>query len=316
MSDTKRGLSHAAVDLLLRVVETPNALIAGPVLTDYYRPVANQLQTHGLLVPDGYEAATTSLADHDDVPVSVTWSAEAGGYGYFSASAGWIAVPTNRLNTFRVSFNQLFDRVLARLDLSTHVSPTSLRPDVLWEVGEVRLPGRSKRVSLWIGRRLADPKVWNWFCDTVRARPAPGLRIVLSLTPADRLPAQILQGHSIIAVRDIADQAGSLVVDPNLLAARVASGTQQGDGLISIAADGASVMVRGQRYVFSGSKQRAIIRHLYEAWHASSADCLTAEVLQHAGYMDSVNTLRKAFSRRTDWRDFIAEKNGRCWMFL
>ena len=38
-------------------------------------------------------------------------------------------------------------------------------------------------------------------------------------------------------------------------------------------------------------------------------------VLEAAGYSDSVNTLAKAFSRRTDWSDFIKEERGRCWMF-
>ena len=39
---------------------------------------------------------------------------------------------------------------------------------------------------------------------------------------------------------------------------------------------------------------------------------LTAEVLEAAGYSASVNTLAMAFSKRTDWRDFIKEQHGRC----
>ena len=284
-------------------------------MEDFFRGTAEPLLSSGLLKPAGYEAVSASLADHDDVPVTLSWSAEAGGYGYFSPTAGWVTVPGERLALYRVSFETLCDRLLERLDLPTRSSPVALLPNLLWEIGEARLPGRSKRVPLWIGRRLADPAIWGRFAHTVRARPAPGLRIVLSLTAANRLPAQVLHGHSIIAVRDVADLASGLVVDPDLLAARVASGSQQSDALITMAADGASVTVGRRRYPFPGSKQRGVIRLLYEALQAGTPECLTAEVVEAAGYSDSVNTLAKAFSGRTDWRDFIAEEHGRCWMF-
>ena len=60
----------------------------------------------------------------------------------------------------------------------------------------------------------------------------------------------------------------------------------------------------------SGSKQRAIIRQLFEAWQSGQPERLTAEVLETAGYSDSVNTLTKASPKRSDWRDFIEEKHG------
>lgn len=295
-------------------METPDAVITGSVLDGYYGRVAPELKSIGILQPKDHLRVTTSLADHEDEPVKLTWSAEHRAYGYFSPSAGWVIVPGEQLATFRVAFEKLFDQLLGRLDLSPRSSPIALVADLLWEAGELRLPGRSRRVPLWIGRRFGDPMVWNRFADTVRTRPAPGLRIVISLTPTDRLPAHVHLGHSLIAVRDVADQSG-LIVDPDLLAARVASGSQQSDDPIRMAADGASITVCGKRYAFSGSKQRAIIRQLYEAWHAGSPEILTAQVLEAAGYSDSVNTLAKAFSRRTDWRDFIKEEHGRCWMF-
>lgn len=316
MPDRPPSLDPQAVDILLSVIETPHAVITSAALDGFYAARAPALTASGLLELKDHRRAAVSLADHDDEPVSLSWSPEHRGYGYFSPSAGWVPVSDSQMASFGISFEKLFKRMLERLDLSTRASPTVLLPDLLWEIGEVRLPGRSKRVPLWIGRRLADPKVWDRFAETVRARPAPGLRIVLSLTSADRLPPLIHQGHSIIAVRDIVDHASGLVVAPDLLAARVASGTTSTGTLIAMAADGASVTVRGKRYAFSGSKQRAVIRQLYEAWEAGNPECLTAEILEAAGYSDSVNTLNKAFSGRTDWRDFIKEEHGRCWMFL
>lgn len=315
MPDRQPSLDQQTIDILLSVIETPHAVVTSAALDGFYAAKAPALKASGLLELKDHRRAAVSLADHDDEPVNLSWSPEHRGYGYFSPSAGWVPVSDGQMASFGISFEKLFEHLLERLDLSTRALPTVLLPDLLWEIGEVRLPGRGKRVPLWIGRRLADPKVWSRFAETVRARPAPGLRIVLSLTSADRLPVLIHQGHSIIAVRDIVDHASGLVVNPQLLAARVASGAPSADAFITMGADGASVTVRGTRYAFSGSKQRALIRQLYEAWQSGSPECLTAEVLENAEYSDSVNTLNKAFSGRTDWRDFIKEEHGRCWMF-
>jgi len=296
---------------LLSVTETPDAAVTAAVLDESFAAVAPALKDNGLLQPKDHQRAAISLTDHEDEPVNLSWSPEHRGYGYFSPTAGWVAVPSDRLALFGVDFDKLFDRLLEKLDLPPRAHRTVLVPDLLWEGGELRLLGRGKRVPVWIGRRLGDPVVWKRFGHAVRTRPAPGLRIVLSLTPADRLPADVFQGHSLIAVRDVTDHLG-ITVDPGLLAARIASGSQADDAPITMAADGAAVTVHGKRYLFSGSKQRAVIRQLFEAWQSGQPERLTAEVLEAAGYSDSVNTLAKAFSKRTDWRDFIEEQHGRC----
>lgn len=306
------ALDAPAAELLLSVVEAPTATVASQVLEDYYASAGDALKARGLLKAAGGHRASPSLVDHEDEPVELIWSGEHGGYGYFSPAVGWVTVPNSRLALFSVSFDALIKHVLGPID-GTHDAAIVLVPDLLWEVGQIRLPGRGKRVPVWIARRLVDPAVWDKFLDAVRLRPAPGLRIVLTFTFADRLPVRTAHGNEIIAVRDVADS--SLTVDPDLLAARIAAGTPQSDDAITMAADGAAVSVRGTRYAFPGSKQRAVIRELYGAWKSGNRERLTAEVLESAGYSASVNTLAKAFSGRSDWRDFIKEEHGRCWMF-
>ena len=313
MPDHAGLLDRRAVDLLYSIIETPEATIAASIIDDYYDDLAPVLKGSGLLEPNDHQRAATSLADHDDEPINLSWNPDGRNFGYFSPSAGWVPIPDARLTVLQLNFRSLLDLLLGELDGAAAWTPVPLLPDLLWEVGDVRLPGHPKRVPLWIGRRLSVPSVWSSFVDTVGARPAPGFRIVLSLTPISRLPEQVFRGHSIIAVRDLADQGG-LVVDPDLLAARVASGPPN-NGSMSMAADGASITVHGKRYAFPGSKQRGVIRHLHGAWQSGNPECLTAEVLEAAGYSASVNTLAKAFSGREDWRDFIMEEHGRCWMF-
>ena len=51
-----------------------------------------------------------------------------------------------------------------------------------------------------------------------------------------------------------------------------------------------------------------------EAWQKGERECLTAAVLASADSGDQVRTLGKAFKGRTDWREFIKEERGRCWI--
>lgn len=315
MFDARQDLTPAAVDLLLTIAEMPRAAIAGAILMDHYGAVAPALLERGLLTAGGDEPTTTSMADHDDVPVTVTWSPEHRAVGYFSPTAGWVVVPTDRLSSYVLAFDKLLPCMLAPLFASKHRSVVPLLPDLLWEVGEVQLPGRAKPVPLWVGRRFGDAGVWSQFVGLTHTRAAPGLRIVLSFTPGARIPTEILNGHAIISVKDVARHADGLMIDPDLLAARVASGGRSTDALITVAAEGAAVTVRGKRYKFTGSKQRAIIRQLYESWESGEPERLTTEVLEIAGYRDSVNTLGKAFSGNRDWKTFIGEGRGYCWMF-
>ncbi|WP_246524042.1 hypothetical protein [Neoroseomonas eburnea] len=209
----------------------------------------------------------------------------------------------------------LLPRVVANLYAARTVPCRPIVPEHLWEMGDVQLPGRRQRASLWIARRLTDRAVWTSFAEAIRKRPAPGLRIVLSLTPTDRLEKDIHLGHSIVALRDVALATDPLVVDPAILAARISGSVTRDDQQISIAAEGAVVTVLGNKYRFTGVKQRAIIRHLHEAYTSGTPECITSQVLEAAECGASVNTLAKAFAGREDWRDFIAEEGGRCWMF-
>ena len=210
--------------------------------------VAPQLLARGVLNPEGHEAATTSLADHDDVPVTVTWSAEHRAFGYFSATAGWVTVPADRLAMYRISLRQTpASAGGGSLRIEAH-NADALLPNLLWEVGDVGCPDAANAcrygsaADLLIRKSGAgSPKPF------VHARRR-GLRIVLSLTPADRLSVESVQGHSIIGLRDIVDHARGLVVDPDLLAARIASGSPSSGALITMAADGAAIAVRGKRY--------------------------------------------------------------------
>lgn len=307
-------IDQAAAQLLMSITETPDARIAGSVLSDFHPRQGKQLMQANLLVPRGETLAAPLSLDHGDEPVRLTWSGEHGGHGYYSPTSAWVAVPSDSLTMFGVNLPVLLARMLTQLEIVGGAQPHVLVSDAVWEIGNVRLPGRSKLVPLWVARRLADPEGWEAFVAATRLRPAPGLRIVLSTTPAARLPKQMFEGHEIVSIGDVADHAAGIAVDPALLAARISIGASKSNAPISMSADGGSITVRGMRYTFTGQKQRAIIRHLYEAWEIGVPECLTDAVLEAAEYSNSVNTLTKAFSGRKDWQEFIKVEGGRCWI--
>lgn len=306
--------SRSDVQLIQSVLQTPDAVITSAVLEHFHGRSAKALKASGILRPDAHQLAAVALSDHEDEAVNLFWSPEHRGYGYFSPSTGWVPVSSDQLTAYTICLPDLFQILLAPLDVSSRETAEELVRGLLWEVGDVRLPGRGKRVSVWMARRLADPSVWSEFTAAAQARPAPGLRVVINLT-AGRLMEPTYRGHEIICLKDVIGGDG-LAIDPNLLAARVSSGAQVAGAPIVITADGASVNVRGKPYSFTGTKHRAIIRHLYQSWQSGEPECLTAAVLETAECGASVNTLAKAFSGRSDWRDFIQEKNGRCWISL
>ena len=304
---------HDALALICAIAQTRDARITAAALSNHYPAVGAQLQALGVLTRVGDEAAATSLADHEDTPVALVRSPDGRSFGYFSPQAGWVNASPDDQSVFALSFETLLPKLLDGLDCPLVSRPVQLLPGLLWEVGGARLPGRSARVPVWIGRRLSDPATWALLLQQFQQRPSPGLRIVLSLTAEVKLPKTYVSGHEIIAVQSVIDASDGFRIDPQILAARLAHGRDDGQP-VSMAADGASITVRGKSYAFTGTKQRAIIRHLFEAWQRGERECLTAAVLEAADSGDQVRTLGKAFKGRADWREFIKEERGRCWI--
>ena len=91
-----KALTRAAADLVLAIAATPTARISSAVLRDEFEAAAAEFDGSALLQKDGQDFAAVSLADHDDAPVSVTWSPQDQNWGYFSPNVGWVAVPEDR----------------------------------------------------------------------------------------------------------------------------------------------------------------------------------------------------------------------------
>src|SRR5262245_16925683 len=93
MSRLTKLIGRRAIEILLSALEAPHPIISAATLQNLPTTIGEQLISVGVLKADGHEAVAASLVDHDDVPVSLTWSESNEAYGYFSPAAGWVTVP-------------------------------------------------------------------------------------------------------------------------------------------------------------------------------------------------------------------------------
>lgn len=300
-----------ALELLLSVIETPEAVVSGAVLGDYYAASSTVLTEAGLLKPDGHEAVSVSQANHDDVPVTVSWCPDGGGMGYFSPTAGWVTVPDERIGRFRVDFPAVIARLMLLAEWSSRMGPMPLIPDLLWEIGDVRLGRRTQRVPIWFGRRLHDPSVWRQVVNVAKSRPAPRLRVLLTSTPIHRLPEEALPGHLVIGVRDVIDFSTGLSVHPDILAARLdGSHRPNVEAAIDLSPDGRRLTINGTVTIdFKSDIHIGIIRKLVSG-HQEGKRFSVQELLTEGG--SGSTGLRRAFGTKK-WEmlePYLKSRNG------
>jgi len=311
MRDNGSGLTPGVLELLLSAVETPEAAISGAVLNGHYASESVFLKENGLLKPHGHEAAFTSQADHDDAPVTLLWSAEDGGLGYFSPTAGWVSVPDDQIARFQVDLTTVIGELMGQVDWPSRSGPVPLVGDLLWEIGDVRLGRRTQRVPIWFARRLHDPPVWRQIKDIAKARPATRLRVVLTSTPSHRIPDETIAGHLVIAVRDVMDFASGLAVHPDILASRLDGSHQQDiDQALYLSPDGRKFVINGTVSIdFKSDIQIKIIERLVAGFREGKRFSVQ-ELLTEAG--SGATGLRRAFGAKK-WallEPYLKSSNG------
>ncbi len=304
-------MDRQTVDLLFNIVETPNGTISGAVLADHFGSQAGQLISANLLEHCGDQLATTSMADHDDAPVSLTWSAEHQGYGYFSSSAGWVTVPGERLAVFGVKFPILLAQMAVQLDVASRAGATALVPELLWEIGDARIGRRSHRVPIWFARCLYDQKIWRQVKDAASRRPSTHIRVLLTSTPSSRLPDEPLPGHLIVSVRDVVDFGSGLAVRPDILVARL-DGVHRPDvrEAVHLSASGQQLIINGTVTIaFKADIHITIIRKLVQGFNDGKRFG-ARELLDEA--QSNATALRQAFGKQR-WlqlEPYLKSQNG------
>lgn len=313
MSDAPAPLGPDALDLLLTVLELPTTTLSARTVTELHPEAAAVLQEQGLLHADGHEEALATPAGDDDLPVAAVWSPEGDGYGVFSAQAGWVAIPADRLTRYAVKPTDVMTRCTGALRCTPGAVPDPIVPDLAWDLGPVRLPGRVHLVSLWFVRRLFDPTVWLQVKEACRARPPDPQRIILTSTATPRLTDRQMSRHLILSLHDVLQPGGNLAVAPEALTMRL-DGTSMavpGDGL-QVFADGREVHLHGAKYEFPrGDMQRRVIMLLHTAYLDGEIKLPTARVIAELDF-DPKARLRDLFKGHPAWGRLLHEQGGVC----
>jgi hypothetical protein len=311
MSSTSARLDRQTIEVLLSALEAPQALLSAAALQSFPARVGIELLAGGFIKPDGHEAAATSLADHNDVPIMLTWSSDHGAYGYFSQAAGWINVPAIDIVRYRIDFALVLSALTAKLNISKRREPVELVVNRLWLLGNVRLGRRTHLTEIMFGRRLHDAGSWQAIRRVLEDRPCEQRRIILTSTRPDRLP-EAPTDNLLLAIRDLAGNNG-LTLDPEIISARLERRRAEdyNDDLVLIA-DAKEVRFRGETFRFpKGVHQRRIIRYIDGRYRRGHLWTSNDEIIDKLDLRESAR-IRDYFKGSPAWNRLLTERDGMC----
>jgi len=308
------SLSKRAIELLLRAMEARSMSLQTSALHQFSRSATDALIKAKLLVPSGHVPVVAAMDNYEDEPVEATWSAELKSFGYHDSTGRWVKVANQDIAACRVDYGLALAKMLVAFERAGPSRPTPLVSDLIWEVGTIKLAGAKAPVPVWFARRLGYPGVWAQLEALIGRKPPQEIRIILTSTPGERIPATAQKRNHIINVADVAGDPAKLAISPQVLGARVFPGQVQRRFPIDHSDDYGIVWLRGETLTFGSDKQRQLLGLLFDAYWSGSPVCRTAVVLFEAGYGDSTNAFSKVFSGRDDWRSFIKYADGNCWI--
>lgn len=312
MSDAAPVLGADAVDLLLTLMEAPEAWLSGAALHDFYPDAGTALIAAGALKDDGYEPVTTGMADHDDLPVHVTWRPEVGGYAYFSPSAGWVKVDNERLTRYRVDLDWFLGFVAAAVKVSGPQRWQCLVPDILWDLGDAWIGKR--KVAVLLGRRVSTSRTLDEVCDALARRVGRPPGVLLTTTRRHARHVRIPGQHRILALADcLRGNGNGLRLDLEVING-VFAGLRPQMTLqpVEASADFRIVRAKGETFAFRGDKQRQVIGYMYERWLDGVERVSIADMMDDLDFPIKTR-LRDLFKKHPAWETLVKEEGGSTW---
>jgi len=301
-----------AVGLLLQIIESRNGKMSGAIMRASFGEAGRVLLGSDLLTKAGQTDVVSAMDDYEDEPTRVQWSPERESHGYFGSSGKWVSVPAEDLNLYSVKMPAFLTQLLVRCERITAAGKDPLVPNVLWDLGTVKLEARGKPVSVWFARRLFDDGHRSKVEAMAAKRPPADTRVIITAT--DGCADIQSPGHLTAAIRDVAETDTGFVINPATLAKRLKLVPSSVLKPIRHSADYGMIYIGDDTYDFTGVLHRAILRILVDAYNSNGSVRLTADVLEEAEAGPKVTNLARAFSKNKHWRKFIKEKAGQCWI--
>jgi hypothetical protein len=312
-------LSHAAVDLLLTIVETPSMAISGAALDGYHAAAGAELIAAGALEADGFEPLAVCEADHEDAVVNLVWDGEARRHEYFSPAAGMVAVEDHALRRLRVRPSWFLGWIARELGVVGAVRPVELVPDRLWDLGDLWLGERKamrRRTAILVARRLGEPAAMRRMREALQGRTGRPAGIILTSSPA--AVAVDFAAIAMLPVLPIIQCAKAGVAQFDMdtsIVYTAAHGLRPARPRPPVQADAEFRVVRlGEReFRFRGDKQRQVIKYLHAAWERGEGPVSVALMITDLDFPVTTR-LRDLFRGHHDWKDLIGYEGGACWL--
>lgn len=312
MTCSSSRIDLAARRLLSSIAGTRDARVLETALA-HKRGAGKQLIDAGLLVQRGSTIAIVADDDLDDMLTSVIVHPITGRHGYLGNAAWQDERSSVVRRAYVLDMGAAAQRVVGQLDCSLGADPVPYLNGAVLDFGTVRLPKRKARAGIWVSRGLTAPMILEEFRQLVARRPAEGLRVVISLDPAEGLHGSLLKGHEVVPLEDVVDQEDGIAVSPDILSARLLTGPSE-EGPVWVSGDGAVLIVHGERYHFKGTKQKAAVLMLAEAFIAGQHRLSTDAVLEAAACGRTVRRLSELFKGHPAWKEVIFESGASCWI--
>ena len=286
--------------------------MSGSIVRASFAEAGRLLLGAGLLTKVGQTEVVAGTDNYDDLPMRVEWSPERESHGYYGSGGTWVAVPAEEISVYSVKMAAFFTQLLVRCEQITAHAKNPLVPDILWDLGTVKLEARGKPVSVWFARRLFDDRHRDKVEDIAAKRPPGAVRMIV--TSSDGCKDLQTPGHLTVSIRDIAESAMSFVIDPATLARRMKLVPSSVLKPIQHSIDYGTIHIGNDTYKFRGVQHRAILKILVDAYNDNNPIRLTADILDEIEPGPKVTNLARAFSGNKDWHKFIKEEAGQCWI--
>lgn len=312
MTCSSSRIDLAARRLLSSIAGTRDARVSAIALA-HMRGAGKTLMDTGLLLQRGSAMAVVAEDDLDDTLTSVIAHPITGQHGHLGNAEWHDERVSARRRVYALDMAAAARRVVALLDCSLGKDPVPYLDGAVLDFGTARLPKRRARVGISVARGLTTPAVFEDFRQLAARRPSEGLRLVISLDPAKRLCGSTMKGHEVVALEDVVDHEDGIAANPAILSARLLTGPSE-QGPVWVSGDGAVLIVHGERFDFKGTKQKAAVLMMAEAFIAGEHRLSTDAVLEAAACGRTVRRLSELFKGHPAWKRVIFESGASCWI--
>jgi hypothetical protein len=239
-------MSSSGLALALRLLEANKLSVTHDALFETFGSAVAELVEKGFWLRTG-SANEATIHDDDGQPTNVDWDEDRREFGYYKAAEGWTPIDPARLDCYEPDIDRLLDCLLDR-KLRKPVGGIFKVDDqgFAWEVGTLRLTRRGP-TSVWFVRCLRDLVAASEITAAAAARPASGLRLLL--TSSSRAAAQSIRipSATIVSIADILSTDDHPRIDMATLKARLMGSTAEPvTEPVHLADDGSVLTLLGQ----------------------------------------------------------------------